>query len=497
MADNRVLYRKWRPQTFADFVGQEHVKKTVMNAIVAGKVAHAYLFAGPRGTGKTSMARLLAKAVNCTDSHAGEPCGKCDNCLALTQGRMLDVIEIDAASHTGVDDVRELIEKVNFSASVGKYKVYIIDEVHMLSKNAFNALLKTLEEPPAHAIFILATTEVHKLLPTIISRCQYFDFHHLKFSEIKDHIRRIAKAEKIDITDEAVQVIAENAEGGMRDAISILDQVAATGGQTIAKATLENLLGIVDNQVVRELTQHILDNQVAAGLTLINATYFKGYDMVQLSKRWLGYVRELLMLKLGSAELINRSEDEKQLMQAQADAFSVAEIINLLQRLVEAINKYKVGSTPQLALEMVMVKSVAGPGVVVASPPVQPSARTSPAVAEVAKPVESAEVVSATKPPAASVSADIWPRLCEAVKRVSPSLGALLKSGSARVAGEEMVIEAPSQFLVDTLARPHNHQLLTRELGNLGASQLAVRCVVANRTADVGSDVVAEVFDIM
>ena len=246
MSKRQVLYRKWRPKTFADFVGQDHIKQTIINSIKSGNIGHAYLFAGPRGTGKTSMARLLAKAVNCLESEKdGEPCNKCANCTASLKNNMIDLIEIDAASHTGVDDVRSLIEKVNLAPSLGKYKVYIIDEVHMLSKNAFNALLKTLEEPPEHVLFILATTEVHKLLPTVVSRCQYFDFHHLTWQEITGQIKKIAEHEKVDITDEAVSLIAQNSEGSMRDALSILDQVISLENEKIDKQVLEDRKGVV------------------------------------------------------------------------------------------------------------------------------------------------------------------------------------------------------------------------------------------------------------
>lgn len=358
MAEGKALYRKWRPQKFADIVGQDHVKQTIINAIVSDRIAHAYLFAGPRGTGKTSLARLLAKAINCTDNQKGEPCGKCRNCLAFTQGSFIDLIEIDAASHTGVDDVRDLIEKVNLVPSLGKYKVYIIDEVHMLSKPAFNALLKTLEEPPAHVVFVLATTEVHKLLPTVISRCQYFDFHYLSREQVVAQLKKITEQEKIRISEDALQLIAENSEGSLRDALSILDQAVGLGAIKIEREALAKLLGVVDSSVIQKLTQAVIDSDAVTAIDLINDVYNKGYDLNQLAKQWMNYLRELLMLKLGNESLVDRSADDKKLMAGQLSHIGINQLVNWLQRLVESVNNYKLAHLPQLALEMAVLRCV-------------------------------------------------------------------------------------------------------------------------------------------
>ncbi len=258
---SQALYRKWRPQTWDDVVGQQHVVQTLRNALVAERVGHAYLFAGPRGTGKTSVARLLAKAVNCLDEDpAQRPCGRCDHCNAVNQGRFLDLIEIDAASNTSVEDVRDLRDKINFSPNQGKYKVYIIDEVHMLSTAAFNALLKTLEEPPRHAIFILATTEVHKIPATVLSRCQRHEFRRIPVVEIVSHLKILAQGEKIQIEDSALNLIARQATGSMRDSISLLDQLASSG-QSITLEITQDILGTAANQAVIDLVTALADGE--------------------------------------------------------------------------------------------------------------------------------------------------------------------------------------------------------------------------------------------
>src|SRR5512133_1963362 len=261
----QALYRKWRPHKWEEVVSQEHVVKTLRNAIQSGKVGHAYLFSGPRGTGKTTTARLLAKAVNClSDDAANHPCDECANCIAVNDSRFMDLIEIDAASNTSVDDVRDLRDKINFLPSVGKYKVYIIDEVHMLSTAAFNALLKTLEEPPPHAIFVLATTEIHKIPATVLSRCQRHEFRRIPVMEIVKTLKELAKAEKISFDEEALILIARQATGAMRDAISLLDQLASTG-EHVTLAEAQVVLGTATSGMVLELVGAVIARDAATG----------------------------------------------------------------------------------------------------------------------------------------------------------------------------------------------------------------------------------------
>ncbi|MEE8598329.1 MAG: DNA polymerase III subunit gamma/tau, partial [Dehalococcoidales bacterium] len=307
---SQVFYRKWRPQTLAEVVGQEQVTQTLHNALSSSRVSHAYLFCGPRGTGKTSTGRILAKAVNCLTDGKGEPCNTCPMCQAITEGRALDVIEIDAASNTGVDDIRSLREKVNYAPNQARYKVYIIDEVHMLSTSASNALLKTLEEPPPHIIFVLATTEAHKILPTILSRCQRFDFHRLSLADIVSKLTRICSAEGIHIEPEALRLVAKAATGSLRDAENLLEQLTAHYGSEVELNQVQTLLGITGDRRVRELVKHIVNNDVSAGITTINSVNNDGLDLKQFNRELVEYLRGLLLVKTGSDEAVDLTADD-------------------------------------------------------------------------------------------------------------------------------------------------------------------------------------------
>src|ERR1700690_2019713 len=287
---SQALYRKYRPKGWAEVIGQEHIVQTLKNAIIRDRVGHAYLFAGPRGTGKTTLARLLAKAVNCLAEDPNErPCNQCEHCVAVNENRFLDLIEIDAASNTSVDDVRDLRDKINFSPSQGKYKIYIIDEVHMLSTAAFNALLKTLEEPPPHAIFVLATTEIHKIPATVLSRCQRHEFRRVPVDEMIKQLKMIAGAEKIQADDEALSVIARQAGGGLRDAISLLDQLASTGTRITLQLT-QTVLGTASSQTVLDIIASLIDHRSAAGLEAIHRALDSGADPRSLARQIVDYL---------------------------------------------------------------------------------------------------------------------------------------------------------------------------------------------------------------
>jgi len=356
---SQVFYRKWRSQTFAEIVGQEPITKTLYNALTSDRISHAYLFCGPRGTGKTSTARILAKAVNCLDRTDGEPCNSCDICQAITEVRSLDVIEIDAASNTGVDDIRSLREKVNYAPNQARYKVYIIDEVHMLSNSASNALLKTLEEPPSHVIFILATTEVHKILPTILSRCQRFDFRRLSQADIISKLDRICQKEEIHIKPEALQLIAKSATGSLRDAENLLEQLFTYYGPEIDLQQVQTLLGITGDFRVKELVKHIINNDIAAGMTTINSVNNDGLDLKQFNRELVEYLRGLLLIKTGSDEAVDMvAEDIVELKDLAASA-SLEQILSA----VRLFGQIEIGfdNYPTLPLELALVDSTLAP----------------------------------------------------------------------------------------------------------------------------------------
>lgn len=362
---NLVLYRKYRPKSFSEVIGQEHVVQTLTNAIKDDMVSHAYLFAGPRGSGKTTLARLLAKAVNCENRKGSEPCNKCSSCLEINQGKAIDLIEIDAASNRGIDEVRSLRDGIKFSPTRLKYKVFIIDECHQLSKDAANALLKMLEEPPSHAIFILATTEIHKMIPTIISRCQRFDFRRLSFSEISGKLKKIVKNEKVKVDESVLDLIASNSEGSIRDAEGLLDQVLtyakALKKESVKIEDVEKLLGLVDVNVVSRLISLIQEKDKGACLDFLDKTIKKGRDPGEFAKAIINYLRGIMVMKI-SSELDNPliaglGEKEKEKAIAQANHFKLEEIQSMLRSFMEAEEKIKYSSIPQLPLELAIIEA--------------------------------------------------------------------------------------------------------------------------------------------
>ena len=355
----QALYLKWRPQTFADVVGQEHITRTLRNSLIRGRVRHAYLFSGPRGTGKTTNARLLAKAVNCTHEDAAQrPCNSCPNCVAINEGRFLDLIEIDAASHTGVDDVRELRDKIAFAPGEGKYKVYIIDEVHRFSGNAFDALLKTLEEPPDHAIFVLATTEIDKVPATIKSRCLHFEFRRVSQKEVSALLAHIADSESFAIDNEALDLIARQGTGSVRDSISLLDQIVTEPEVAVNLESAQQLLGTASSIHVRDLVQALAEEDVPLGIHIINKAIDSGSDPRQFGQQVVDYLRHVMLTQTSSADLIEASQEDRALCEELAEAISRSRLLKTIRTFNEAVNNYTGGWQPQLALELALVESL-------------------------------------------------------------------------------------------------------------------------------------------
>ncbi|ACZ42293.1 DNA polymerase III, subunits gamma and tau [Thermobaculum terrenum ATCC BAA-798] len=507
---SQSLYRKYRSQTFDELVGQEHVKKTLINAIKSGKIAHAYLFCGPRGTGKTSTARLLAKAVNCL-SEGTKPCNSCSACLSINEGRAVDLIEIDAASRRKVEDVADIIERVNFAPAELRYKVYIIDEVHMLTTHAFNALLKTLEEPPAHAIFVLATTEVWKVLPTIISRCQRFDFRRITPREIVERLAFIAENENIKIQKDALIAIAKASTGSLRDAISILDQLTVYGDEEITLEHVKQLLGIVGEDVVANFVGAIIDNDTQAALSLLTQLSEHGVDPRQFTQELVSYLRDLMLLKAYNQNA-SKAGIERVSLQAisdQASMVSIGRLHEITEKFSTLDYTIRTGSYGYLPLELAAVA--------LTNKDSQPYERTenqrqqpNPAhtnsksvihrVEEVAEDVKDAisDIVAkvtskndAALPEAQTSQSEPitldrvqanWQRILDRLKASSLKVQALLKAGRpvAVEDGNTLVIEFQFDFHKKSIEEPSNRELVESTLQKVLGGTWKIQCILSS-----------------
>jgi len=357
------LYRKWRPQVFEDIIGQKHITQTLMNAISLNRIAHAYIFSGPRGVGKTTTARILAKSLNCEKGPTTHPCNECEKCIRITDGYSMDVIEIDGASNRGIDDIRDLRNKVKFAPAEGKYKVYIIDEVHMLTAEAFNALLKTLEEPPSHVIFVFATTAPHKIPNTILSRCQWFNFRRIPLQDILIKLKMISKDEKLNIDDKALNIIARSSTGSMRDAESTLDQVIAYCGKEISLYNVRDILGIIKEDIFYDFMETIIKNDLIKGIEIINQISDLGGDPSQFVKNLMEYVHNLSLVKFCTQEALDFrgifTEDRERLLK-QSNLIEVEKLFTIVDDLAEVEKKMRYTHHPWILLEMLVVKFTSG-----------------------------------------------------------------------------------------------------------------------------------------
>ena len=484
----QVLYRRWRPMTFDEVVGQEHVTRTLRSALLLGRVGHAYLFAGPRGTGKTTTARLLAKAVDClAEEMAERPCNSCRFCKAINEGRFLDLIEIDAASNTGVDDVRDLREKIGFSPNEGRYKVYIIDEVHMLSTAAFNALLKTLEEPPPHAIFVLATTEVHKIPATVLSRCQRFEFRRIPLGEIVGRLQELLQHEGATAEPAALDLIARQATGALRDAESLLDQLLSSGSGDVTLEQAQAVLGTATFEAVAQVIDAWVAGQPAAGLSAIQRAVEGGTDPRQFARQIVDTLRGVLHLQTGGAIPIELPESAHESLRRQARALATAEVIAGVRRFSTAMVEAKSGWQPQLPLELALIEGIQQrPGM---AEPAVPSERKVP--------VQAMEVAPGWVDPPAEFSPETaeasggsvvggptdhirtqWDLLKAAVKRRNHRVEALLNSGEVLgVEGHAVVVGFRYSFHRDKMGSDEYRQVVDECLSELLGGRYTIRCV--------------------
>jgi DNA polymerase-3 subunit gamma/tau len=527
---SQAFYRKWRPRRWEAVVGQDHVVQTLRNAVASGRTVHAYLFAGPRGTGKTTTARLLAKAVNCLDENlANRPCDQCEHCQAVNAGRFLDLIEIDAASNTSVEDVRDLRDKINFSPNQGRYKVYVVDEVHMLSTAAFNALLKTLEEPPPHAVFILATTEVQKIPATVLSRCQRHEFRRIPSAEIVAHLQSIAADEQLEVEPAALALIARQATGSMRDAISLLDQLAS-GGQPISLEIAQAALGTATSQAVLDLVEALaakegvgsldatqtangLDEiQSVNGLDLIHRALDAGSDPRQLARQIVDYLRDILLVRMGNADP-GTPPEARALMARHAQAFPVDQLLRMIRAFNRAAGEARSAWQPALPLEMAFIESLQPEATQPAinkspvnisrstAPPGQPASpsgsnpRTRPAAPpQVPQAEPDPEKPDEEDKQASQQLENRWPQILGTVRRQAPNTYGLLNSCKSRhLKGNVLVLGFASDVLKNQMAKQENLEIVQQALAQVLGAEISVRCIIntARRTtipADVDTD---------
>ena len=511
-----TLYRKYRPQTFSEVIGQRHVVQTLRNAVKSGRIGQAYLFTGPRGTGKTSIARIFAKAINCADlvgeeraatkssirrsdakadsSNKGEACLQCNACKLITEGRSLDIIEIDAASHTGVDNIRELRETVGLPPSALKYKVYIIDEVHMLSGGAFNALLKTLEEPPAHVIFILATTEVHKIPETILSRVQRFDFTRLTIEEIVKRLEELSKLEKVKVDREALEIIATHSEGGMRNAESLLGQIIALEDKKITVKEVEFLVGTVSEKELADFVDSVISGNISSVFSKIGALRESGIDFKNFGKSLLNYLRQMLVLKinpdLGKKLSYELTKERLAKINSQIENISLDEILKLINTLQENMERFKSSPIPQLFLEVSFAETIRGKQEFSAPVPAKKAAGPKPVPKEKEKPAPSEKKAekkidaklggkeSGNAEEDFSLVASRWLDIIEELKDYNHSLSSVLKMSSPiLIEGKNLILKTKYSFYNEKIMETQNRLTIEEAVDKITGVSLKIKAL--------------------
>jgi DNA polymerase-3 subunit gamma/tau len=490
----QVFALKYRPQTFDDLVGQEHVVRTLKNAVEQNRLAHAYLFVGPRGIGKTSSARILAKALNCEKGPTISPCGVCDSCREIAAGNSLDVLELDAASNRGIDDVRELRDNVRYAPTRGRYKIYIIDEVHMLTKEAANALLKTLEEPPEHVIFCLATTEPEKLPITILSRCQRFDLHRIPTNLIAEHLQFIARQEKVTLEPAAAHAIARGADGGLRDAESMLDQLVAFCGEKIAESDVLNVFGFTSEQTVAAFTEKVLRGNTSGALAALDEQAAAGKEMMKLMSDLIAHLRDLLVYKVKPEALSDETAPELQAsLGEEASLVETGRLLELIEQFAEAEGRMKWAPNKKLHFEVAVIKAIQTLGQVTLDEVIENLAALrggEASVSSVAKTL--APPKSATSPapvvsaPASSAApadmAETWPKLVQLVYKRRPLIRDWINAARfLGVQGREVLVGfAPEEkLMMESLARPTNRSFLEGLLKELTGSEWTLKLKIA------------------
>lgn len=521
----QALYRKWRPIVFEDIVGQKHVSDTLRNSIASGRIGHAYLFCGTRGTGKTSTAKIFSRAVNCENPNDGEPCNECPTCCGIADGSIMDVYEMDAASNRGVESIRDIRDEIIYTPAGCTYKVYIIDEVHMLTAEAFNALLKTLEEPPRHAIFILATTEPHKIPATVLSRCQRFDFRRIGVGEIAERLSKIAEAEKINADENAVELIAELGDGSMRDALSLLDRCAAFGYDKLTAADVTDIVGIADPKLLFDIVDAAAEKNTQKALELADDFLRMGKEPQNFLEELTSHFRCLMLCRSaeGAEKLLEKTSETAEKLKKQAQRFELGSIIYHIQVLSEALSRSKWISDPKIAVEVAMVKlcnpavndgteallarieqleKAVKDGAIV-------SDKRNAAAKDVAKPNTKSEDAppwntdddkNASKPvddtqlrekKVSDDSMNDWKDWAEAlseIKKESKSLFAFLYNSSAFINGTEIELELDSQFAYDRIAKPEGLEYLSRLFSRVSGQRLSVSAYIKGQKKADSSD---------